>query len=1018
MKTVTRTALTGAVIAGFLFGCGEPPATPETETAADQAPPAAQAATPESVPSQMVNGKLPVTVNEGTNLSFALSPDGQTLVFSLQGVLFSAPVAGGTATVLTDYYQDAREPVWNRDGSLIIYHGYRSGTWDLWSLPIAGGDPLPLTTDAFDDREPQVSPSGSQIAFSSDRSGNYDIWLLSVADGSMTQITDTPENEAGPAWSPDGNEIAYSVGIDRRTTQIRSTSLVTRETRMLASESGSVAGVSWSPDGSQLLYQNAVPGSTSLKALTPATGTSEILSQADDDVFPFRPAWMADGTLLYAANGGIQRQRADGSRAPVPFEATFELDRPAYERRRRDHDDVTPRRALGLSRPAISADGQQVAFTALGDIWLWSPDTQALRNVTDSPFAERSPAYSPDGSQIAYTSDRGADGGQRTSLWIYDIAQDTHTQVSLPSAAVSAPAWSPDGKSVALFASIAGSPLASQLTIADLEDGSLTPVHTPIPAQGISWSGDGAFVATTELAPYSSRYREGVYQMIVTSPTTGELYRVEPVAHKSMTSVSLTPFGQAMTYVQDGQLWQQALSEDFQPTGYPEPLTAGLTDTPSWSSGGQYLVYMNADRMMRLNVDTGATQDITPPIESRPSMITASWTLKVGRLFDGTGDRYLENVLIGIDGNRIVSVEPNAVDAVADLDASDKAAFPGLFEMHAHMGDVSEPQGRAWLAWGVTSVRDPGSDPYVAKERQEVWDSGTFAGPRTHVTGYLTDGNRVYYSIAEGIGSDVHLDRALDRAARLKLDFIKTYVRLPDHRQERVLEFAHEIGIPVTSHELFPAVAYGVDHVEHIGGTSRRGYQPKVSNLGRSYDDVVQLLVQSGMGITPTAVLPGYAVIAEQESDLFATPQFNYFYGATGRQAAAMLARMFGPGAASTAANNGKLLKALADADALVVSGTDSPFVPFGAGLHAELRLYARAGLTPAQILKSASVNAARAAGVDHDIGTLQPGMIADLVVVDGDPLADIADADNVVMTIKNGRAYHLPQLMQAPAIN
>ena len=57
----------------------------------------------------------------------------------------------------------------------------------------------------------------------------------------------------------------------------------------------------------------------------------------------------------------------------------------------------------------------------------------------------------------------------------------------------------------------------------------------------------------------------------------------------------------------------------------------------------------------------------------------------------------------------------------------------------------------------------------------------------------------------------------------------------------------------------------------------------------------------------------------------------------------------------------------------------------------------------------------AKAAGVDHDIGTLQPGMIADLVVVDGDPLADIADADNVVMTIKNGRAYHLDQLMTGP---
>ncbi|MEJ2087653.1 MAG: amidohydrolase family protein, partial [Gammaproteobacteria bacterium] len=113
--------------------------------------------------------------------------------------------------------------------------------------------------------------------------------------------------------------------------------------------------------------------------------------------------------------------------------------------------------------------------------------------------------------------------------------------------------------------------------------------------------------------------------------------------------------------------------------------------------------------------------------------------------------------------------------------------------------------------------------------------------------------------------------------------------------------------------------------------------------------------------------------------------------------------------------NNGKLIHELAAAHALLVTGTDSPFVPYGAGLHAELRLFARAGLTPAQVLKAATINSARAAGVDHDIGTLAPGMIADLVLVDGDPLADIRDADNVFMTIKNGRGYRLEALLQPP---
>ena len=69
-------------------------------------------------------------------------------------------------------------------------------------------------------------------------------------------------------------------------------------------------------------------------------------------------------------------------------------------------------------------------------------------------------------------------------------------------------------------------------------------------------------------------------------------------------------------------------------------------------------------------------------------------------------------------------------------------------------------------------------------------------------------------------------------------DFIKTYVRLPDLLQKRVIDEAHRMGMPVTSHEIYPAVAYGADGVEHIRGTSRRGFSPKMSELRRSYRDV------------------------------------------------------------------------------------------------------------------------------------------------------------------------------------
>jgi predicted amidohydrolase YtcJ len=169
------------------------------------------------------------------------------------------------------------------------------------------------------------------------------------------------------------------------------------------------------------------------------------------------------------------------------------------------------------------------------------------------------------------------------------------------------------------------------------------------------------------------------------------------------------------------------------------------------------------------------------------------------------------------------------------------------------------------------------------------------------------------------------------------------------------------------------------------------------------------------MGITATAVLPAWAVIFPEDKDLFATPQFQHFYGNEILEAYAGFARRFGSGAKNFHAANSKLLRALIERDALLVTGTDSPFVPYGAGLHAELRLFQRAGLEPWQVLRAATARAAQAAGVGEDLGQIKPGMIADLVVINGDPLADIKDADNVTLTIKGGRRYTIEALLTAP---
>lgn len=958
------------------------------------------------------NATKVVTVTEGTNLAISMNHAEETLAMSLQGVLFTLPASGGPATPLTDYYQDVREPDWSPDDKHIVYYGYANGNWDIWLVPVAGGEPKALTSDLFDDREPSFSPDGSKIAFSSDRDGNYDIWILHIESGKLTQVTSSPRNEYSPDWNKSGDSLVFATTLSRQKSELRTISVSDGESKLILEALGTINGVSWK-SARELSYQLTGINSTELKIVAIDGASVATISETGDDVFPFKTAWTKNGTGYYTANGNAYVQAPNAARVPLSFSAKFTLNRPEYVRRTRDYDDASARRALGLSQPAISTEGNHISFAALGDLWIWHPDSQQLNKITKGTSVSRSPAWAPNSDTIAYISDTfDSNGFSVPRLWLYNVQTENHSMVSDKLSIQSTPAWSPDGKQIAIYMNLPGNPLGGQLVMLDISTGEITNIGKPSRSQPISWSLDGEYLAVTNLAPYSTRFREGTYQMSVMSKDNSENYVIEPVVHKNMTDAVLTPDGLAMTYIQDGVLWRQKLTESFKVNGQPSQLTETLTDTPSWSPGGRYIVYMEAEKMMRLDTKSGESEDITPTINWSPDKPSETYSILIGKLYDGVTPGYIENALVTISGNRIQSVESDANKADADIDASDKAAFPGLFEMHAHMGTTSATQGKAWLSFGVTTVRDPGAHPYIAKERQEIWDSGARIGPRTHTAGFLTDGNRVYYSVAEGVTSDAHLERVLDRAERLQLDLIKTYVRLPDRWQKRVVEFAHGIGIPTSSHELFPAAAHGMDHVEHIGGTSRRGFAPKVSGMGRSYNDVTRLISQSGMGITPTAVLPGYTTVVDLQPDLLLTDQFDKFYGESGRLAAANLSRMFGPRAKGVAKANGQLLRDLAETDALMVTGTDSPFVPYGAGLHAELRLYELAGLTPEQILHAATAKSAIAAGVWEDLGTISAGKVADIVVVSGDPLATIADADNVTMTIKNGYRYSIETLL------
>lgn len=401
--------------------------------------------------------------------------------------------------------------------------------------------------------------------------------------------------------------------------------------------------------------------------------------------------------------------------------------------------------------------------------------------------------------------------------------------------------------------------------------------------------------------------------------------------------------------------------------------------------------------------------------------------IRGARLFDPVSGKSAAGTTVVISGQRIRAVGPDGkvpIPAGAEIvEAQGKALLPGLWDMHQHLVPAD---GLLDLAAGVTTARDMGNDLDTLLDLRRRWDSGEALGPRL-LMACVIEGPGPYAAPTKVlVSTDQEALAAVDRYAAAGCVQIKIYSSLDPKLVPGIVARAHGLGLRVSGHIPYgmkaeQAVRQGFDEIQHtnflflnfLDGVDTRTVA-RITAVGEHAAELdlksepvrafLRLLKEKGTVIDPTVnvyegmfvgdpgeITPSLAPVAARlplqvqrglrVGNTQRTPEMATRYRDSFRAVLAMV-------------------KALHDTGIPIVAGTDAPA---GFSLHRELEDYVTAGLTAPEALRAATLVPAQVMRHDKDLGTITPGKLADLILVDGDPAARIGDIRRVVLTVKDG---------------
>lgn len=1005
--------------------------------------------------------ELSFDATEGTWMSVDIAPDGATIAFDLLGTIYEMPVTGGDAVALTSGRSWNLSPRYSPDGREIAFSSDRSGSHQIWVLERASGE-LHAASDWPDANlhRPSWSAAGDRIFASAVGDGvPNQLVALDLAGGLESLITGNGAvNGARPLPGTDRflferhNQATYPFGFNPYVippggVRVESYDPSTRATQVVIERPGGAFQPTLSPDGARLAYLHRGMQGTVLILMDFATRAERILltgldRDRQDSRSAYGPypnlAWYPDGSaILIGHQGGLARvDIATGDVTRVPFSAPvrrqmsetirFTTEIPEERDRTRTH-----RWAQRTARGVISE--------AIGDLWLHREN--GAHNLTRSDAHETSPVVDPRTGTIYFASwnDDALGSVHRMEAAAESTSPPAAEQLTTVASQYGSLALSPDGTEVAFVRGTGG--LHRGLWLSNQ-------VHFELVVRGPDGERRLADIAGQPLE--YANIAGKIPPNVVFAPDGRTIYYttwedgvlvLKDIAADGLGGRTLYVFPHSVAAVLSPDLEWIALREYHRSFITPfQPSDAPITVSPfdgqgrtwrvdandggylTWSTDGRTLGWTRGSGFYEKSVEAivtgteGGSEALRTELGIEYDVARAVGTVALtgARVVTMNGERdVIENATLVARGGRVVAVGADAAvpDDARIFDVTGATIIPGLIDAHAHPHiehsslHVIE-QAPAYLsgpvAYGVTTMVEVYGNEYRDGWVTDMVRSGGMTGPRFLTTGSVIYGRRhggrlrMYRPIET-------LDDAREQV-RWNLDHgaiaVKDYAQGTRKRRHLVATAARELGLNVLSESSsdpqmnLTQIMDGVTTIEHSMG------------LAPFYGDIVRFWRGTTAGMTPTLLVVYNGPMGE-----------GWFHQASKLWEDAKLANFIDPMSLMRVRRTTHLwsddmyawemageLRKLYDAGTSLQLGAHGQMV--GLGTHWELELFAGGGFPPEEIVEIATIRGAEQHGLDAQIGSLEPGKLADLVVLDANPLEDIRNAARIRYVMKGGVVY------------